>query len=81
MRDHLLVQRMLEIPRDWDDRIAFDTPTASLRFAALRDRMLRFAGWLVVKAGVRPGDRVALCLPKTIEAVTCQFGILASGAA
>ena len=80
MRDHLLVQRMLEIPRDWDDRIAFDTPTASLRFAALRDRMLRFAGWLAREAGVRPGDRVALCLPKTLETVVALYGALAAGA-
>jgi len=80
MRDHLLVPRMLAIPRDWDDRIAFDTPTASLSFGRLRDRMLRVAGWLVREAGVRPGDRIAICLPKTLEMVAALYGALAAGA-
>jgi amino acid adenylation domain-containing protein len=39
----------------------------------VRDRLARL--------GVRPGDRVALCLPKTIDAVAAVFGILKAGAA
>ena len=28
-----------------------------------------FAGWLVREAGVEPGDRIAICLPKSLEMV------------
>ncbi|MCA0376922.1 MAG: amino acid adenylation domain-containing protein [Gemmatimonadetes bacterium] len=41
--------------------------------ARVRDRL--------VAHGVRPGDRVALCLPKTIDAVVVLLGIMRSGAA
>ncbi|MBW4718165.1 amino acid adenylation domain-containing protein [Saccharothrix obliqua] len=36
---------------------------------------------LLVEAGVRPGDRVALYLPKSTEAVVAIHGVLAAGAA
>jgi amino acid adenylation domain-containing protein len=39
----------------------------------VRDRLARL--------GVRSGDRVGLCLPKTIDAVAAIFGILKAGAA
>jgi amino acid adenylation domain-containing protein len=35
----------------------------------------------LVRRGVRPGDRVALCLPKTIDGVALIFGILKARAA
>ena len=43
--------------------------------------MLKMAGWLARERGVRPGDRVAICLPKSLEAVVTIYGVLASGAA
>jgi amino acid adenylation domain-containing protein len=80
MRDHLIVPRLLEIPRDWESRTAFATASGTLTFAGLRDGMLRFGGWLAREAGVKPGDRVALCLPKTLETVQAIYGTLAAGA-
>lgn len=41
--------------------------------ASVRDRLHAL--------GVRPGDRVALCLPKTIDAVVLLLGIMRTGAA
>jgi amino acid adenylation domain-containing protein len=40
----------------------------------------RLHGWLAA-VGVRPGERVGLCLPKTIDGVAAIFGILRGGAA
>jgi amino acid adenylation domain-containing protein len=76
-----IVRPLVAMPADWEARIAFSSPAGSLSFRELRDDMLAFAGWLVREAGVKPGDRVALCLPKTIEAVIALYGILAAGAA
>jgi acyl-CoA synthetase (AMP-forming)/AMP-acid ligase II len=36
---------------------------------------------LLIRQGVRPGDRVALWLPKSLEAITSIWGILRAGAA
>src|SRR5262249_54489956 len=46
-----------------------------------RDGMLRMAAWLDREGGVRPGDRVAISLPKSLEAVVTIYGVLAAGAA
>src|SRR5262245_42157498 len=81
MSDHPVVRRLLRLPAGWRERQAFRTASGSLSFEALREGMLRMAAWLGREAGVQQGDRVAVCLPKSLEAVIAIYGILASGAA
>ena len=81
MPDYPIVRRLLDMPRDWESRTAFSAAAGTLSFAALRSDMLGFAGWLVREAGVEPGDRVAICLPKSLETVRATYGALAAGAA
>lgn len=57
--------------------IAFYGRTIS--YAELRGEALRFARGLA-KAGVAPGDRVAILLPNVPQAVICYYGALLAGA-
>jgi amino acid adenylation domain-containing protein len=70
-----------ESARKWADRVAVEEESGegiSYRdLEALSDRVRD----RLVGRGVRPGDRVALCLPKTIDGVAAVFGILKAGAA
>lgn len=52
----------------------------SLTYGQLSRRSSAFAAALV-DAGVRRGDRVALFLPKSVDAVTAIYGIMMAGAA
>src|SRR4029077_11984634 len=76
-----IVNHLLDIPPAWRDRTPFTSLAGSLSFEDLRQSMLGFSAWLAQAAGIRPGDRIALCLPKSLEAVQAIFGILATGAA
>jgi len=76
---HLLSQLMHMSAKDLGQTV-FLWSGGSMTFGQLRDRMLRLAGWLNEAAGVLSGDRVALCLPKSPEAVVLMYGILAAGA-
>src|SRR4051812_29728399 len=52
----------------WPDRPAVVDPEGwSLSYAELNDQATRLAAFLVA-SGVRPGDRVGLCLPKGARA-------------
>ena len=53
---------------------------ARLSYGALDDRAARIAGVLIAR-GVRPDDRVGLCLPRSLELIAGLLGILTSGAA
>lgn len=57
-----------------------DPAGTSLTYAQLDLRASRVASYLAA-GGVRPGDRVGLILPKSIDALTALFGILKAGAA
>jgi clorobiocin biosynthesis protein CloN4 len=81
MSDYPITRPLMTMPRDWERRTAFSSAAGALDFAALRRGMLGFAGWLVREAGVKPGDRVAICLPKSLEAVQAIYGVLAAGGA
>jgi len=81
MSEYPIVRRLVGMPSAWAERTAFSAAGGRLDFATLRRDMLRFAGWLVREAGVRPGDRVAICLPKTLETARAVHGVLAAGAA
>ena len=50
-----------------------------ITYAALRERAERFAGALR-RAGVRPGERVAVMLPNLPQTVEAFWGILKAGA-
>lgn len=81
MSEYPIVRRLLDLPSGQREREVFRSTAGSLTFDGLREAMLRFAGWLCDEAGVRPGDRVAVCLPKSLEAVQIIYGVLATGAA
>ncbi|MGE3969210.1 MAG: AMP-binding protein, partial [Dongiaceae bacterium] len=81
MLEYPIIRSLLRMPREREARTAFSAAANRLSFAALRADMLRFGGWLVHEAGVRPGDRVAICLPKSLEMVRALHGVMAAGAA
>lgn len=51
----------------------------TISYATLAAHAQRFGG-VLARAGVRPGDRVALYLDKTVEYVTALYGIWSAGA-
>jgi amino acid adenylation domain-containing protein len=57
----------------------FASAGGRLTFGALRDGALHVAGWLKEEHGIGPGDRIAICLPKSLEAVQLIYGILCAG--
>ena len=59
--------------------VALIEPNASITYGALADRASRVAA-VLVRAGVRPGDRVILALENSIDFVASYFGILQAGA-
>lgn len=68
--------------REHAGRTAVEDPRngASLTYAELGSRAENIASALS-KAGVRRGDRVGVCAPKSVSAVAAIHGILAAGAA
>ena len=61
------------------DAVALVERDRTVTYADLKDLVARVAGGLVA-AGVRPGDRVAIWLSKTIEAVVTTFAVSRAGA-
>src|SRR5262245_42555577 len=65
----------------WPDHVAVAMPEGGRityrELATLSDRV-RDRLW---KMGVRPGDRVGICCPKSIDTVAAIFGVLKTGAA
>ncbi len=61
-------------------RVALVDGDRRLTYAELHDRASRMAR-LLARAGVRPGDRVGLYLPKSAEAITAIYATLMAGAA
>jgi amino acid adenylation domain-containing protein len=57
-----------------------DPSGATLTYRELDERANRVAGFLL-EQGVRPGDRVGIVLPKTINAFTILFGVMKARAA
>lgn len=53
--------------------------TRVLSYAELADWSGRISG-LLHSAGVRAGDRVGLCLPKSAEAIAAMYGVMGAGA-
>jgi amino acid adenylation domain-containing protein len=80
MRGNDMAMRLLEIPLPQQAREYIVTASRRLSYAQVREGMLAYAGWLEAAEGVRRGDRVVLCLPRTPETLQLVFGILAAGA-
>ena len=75
-----LYATMLDLDPAWAARTAVKTPKGSLDYAQLRDYSLRLAHWLA-EHGCRRGDRIAVCLPKSIDSVVALLGSMMAGAA
>lgn len=80
MTSYPFATRLLRLPQGWDAREALASSDGGLTFAALRDGMLRVGGWLGGRCDIQPGDRVAICLSKSLEAAQIVYGIFAAGA-
>ncbi|WNG35601.1 amino acid adenylation domain-containing protein [Archangium violaceum] len=59
-------------------RTALVTSAGQLTYGELFDRALRLSAYLV-ETGLRPGDRVVICLPKGAELSVSIFGVLLAG--
>ena len=81
MTQFSIVQRLMDMPAEWHHRTILSSAEGRLSFAELRQGMLKFGGWLTGPMGVQRGDRVAVCLPKSLVAAQMIYGIFASGAA
>ncbi len=81
MHGNAIAQRLMGLSAEERQREMFAAATGRLSYGEAREGMLAHAGWLSGAEGVRPGDRVALCLPKSLQAVQLVYGILATGAA
>lgn len=59
---------------------AMELGGASITYQALGAGAQRLRDWLWAQ-GVKPGDRVGICLPKTIDSLIALYGVLRAGAA
>ncbi len=76
-----LAALLLDAVRAWPSRVAFELPRrGSITFEDLY-RLSDDVARALEKKGVKPGDRVGVCLPKSIDSVGAIFGILKAGAA
>ena len=81
MYHNAIAERLTNASSEWLRRTLFVSDAGRISYGEARETALAYAGWLAKSEGIRPGDRVALCLPKTMEAVLAIYGILAAGAA
>ncbi len=61
------------------NKAAFTNMGASLTFAQLDILSRSFAAWLLHKAGLTAGDRVALMMPNVLQYPVALFGVLRAG--
>ena len=80
MKADTLHATILNLDPEWASRTAVKTPKGSLDYAQLREYSLRLARWLADQ-GCQRGDRIAVCLPKSIDSVIAQLGSMMAGAA
>ena len=74
-----IVESCLQAPDDAAAIIAADrSATRRVTVAELRSEVARFANGFH-EAGHRPGDRIAIAMPMTVEAVVAYLGIVAAG--
>ena len=80
MRAATLYATILHLDSEWASRTAVKTAKGSMDYAQLREYSLRLARWLA-DHGCQHGDRIAVCLPKSIDSVIAQLGSMMAGAA
>lgn len=61
-------------------RLAVEMGDASITYGELLDRSTRLAA-VLRHAGAKPGERVAFCFKKSIDAIVAMFAIIRTGAA
>jgi acyl-CoA synthetase (AMP-forming)/AMP-acid ligase II len=79
MREQTLSTILMDAASRFTARTALITSDEHLTYGELFDRALRLSAYLV-ESGLRPGDRVAICLPKGAELSAAIFGALLAGA-
>ncbi|MFC5428252.1 AMP-binding protein [Paraburkholderia denitrificans] len=63
----------------YGQRVAYVSAGSPMTYAALARKAAAFASWLQ-RAGVQPGERVAIMLPNTLQYPVALFGALKAGA-
>ena len=61
------------------DRVAYISMGTSISFRDLEQRSRAFGAWLRNRAGLAPGDRVAIMLPNLLQYPIAMFGALRAG--
>ncbi|MEV7627238.1 amino acid adenylation domain-containing protein [Actinoplanes sp. NPDC089786] len=69
-----------ELVGRWSDGIAVSDPGRSLTYRRL-DEAANAVAWSLVESGVRPGDVVALMLPRSVDLIVALLGVVKAGAA
>ena len=72
--------RLMDFPAEWARQELFAAADGRLTYAEAREGMLAYAGCLSDSLGCRPGERIAICLPKSLETLLAILGLLAIGA-
>jgi mycobactin phenyloxazoline synthetase len=80
MQGNPILQPLMRLSPDERRRELFAASAGRRSYGEVCEGMLGYAGWLIGAEGVRPGDRVAICLPKSLETAQLVYGILAAGA-
>ncbi len=80
MSGNAIAQQLAALPEEGHRRDLLISATGRRSHADARAGMFAYAGWLSGE-GMRAGERIAICLPKTMEAVQLIYGVLALGAA
>ncbi|HET7017719.1 MAG TPA: amino acid adenylation domain-containing protein [Streptosporangiaceae bacterium] len=75
-----LSQLLIQAADAHPDRPAVSSASGELTYRELRDQSMRLAGALV-EHGIKPGDRVAISLPKEVALPIAIFGTLLAGGA
>ena len=73
-----VVARVERVARERPDTTALTWSDGNLSYSQLWSQALALAGRLH-EEGLRPGNPVALCLPRSSELVICALGIVAAG--
>ena len=75
----LLPEMLDEAAREYPQRLAFQCEAQSLTYAELRCAANQLAQCLLAN-GIRPGDRVAIYMPRCVETAIAVYGVLKCGA-
>lgn len=80
MKKDTLHATLLDLDPAWGERPAVKMQKGSVTYGQFRDLAVRLAR-LLADRGCQRGDRVAVCLPKSIDSVTALLGVMLAGGA